>query len=136
MGSSRRWRMLLAGGLGGLLTALAGCTTWVVEIGQTLPSPHYLEHLPQYTAPSPCGNPLANELDGLIRANAQAAQFAPPGGMGPGPMPGGMGPGPVPGGMGPGPMPPAVPVPPGPMPPPGPPGPAGMPGMPGMPGMR
>jgi len=37
--------------LGLLLTTASGCQTQVA--GMTLPSGHYLEHLPQYWAPSP-----------------------------------------------------------------------------------
>src|SRR6516225_4362722 len=44
-------------GLG--LGALSGCQTWVA--GMTLPSPHYLEHPPQYFPPSP-PYPLPREL--------------------------------------------------------------------------
>jgi hypothetical protein len=112
--SSRHWQLLFSGGLFWALSGVTGCQTWVPEIGQTLPSPHYLEHLPQYTPPSPT-YPLANELEGLTRANARAAQFAP---VGPPP---GMAPG---GGVVP-PMPPVVPGPVPPVPP--------RPGMPGVP---
>jgi hypothetical protein len=115
MRSSRRWQVLFAGGFGWALTALTGCQTWVPEICQTLPSPHYMDHLPQYTPPSPT-YPLPNELEGITRANARAAQFAPVGGPPPGFAPGGGGVLPPPP-VGPGPMPP---VPPGP----------GMPGVP------
>jgi hypothetical protein len=38
---------------------LSGCLTWTA--GMTLPSPHYLEHPPQYFPPSPVF-PLPNEL--------------------------------------------------------------------------
>jgi hypothetical protein len=35
------------------LATLAGCQTWLPGTGQTLPSPHYLEHPPQYFPMSP-----------------------------------------------------------------------------------
>lgn len=42
-----------------LLAVLPGCQTW--SAGETLPSPKYLEHPPQYFAPSP-SFPLEREL--------------------------------------------------------------------------
>jgi hypothetical protein len=130
MASWRRWQGLIAGGLGCVLTALTGCNTWVPGVGQTLPSPHYLDipHLPQYTPPTMTVCPLPNETDGLYRANERAARFAPVGGP-PAPLvPGGMGPGPVPPGpVGPGPGMPGPPMPPL---PPGQGVPGGIPGMP------
>jgi hypothetical protein len=39
--------------LGLALAALGGCQTWLPSTGQTLPSPHYLQHPPQYFPPSP-----------------------------------------------------------------------------------
>jgi hypothetical protein len=39
--------------LGLSLTALAGCQTQLPITGQTLPSPAYLNHPPQYIPPSP-----------------------------------------------------------------------------------
>ena len=35
------------------LLLTTGCQTWTLTSGQTLPSGHYLEHPPQYFAPSP-----------------------------------------------------------------------------------
>jgi hypothetical protein len=96
---SRTLAGLAALGLG--LGTLSGCQTWVA--GMTLPSPHYLEHPPQYFPPSP-PYPLPRELA------TQEATYASPG---PGVVP------PVP-------LPPPVPAPPlavpgpAPLPPPGP----------------
>ena len=53
------------------LTMLTGCQTWVPQTGQTLPSPNYLDHPPQYIPPTP-PYPLPNEMKGLL--NAQQAQ--------------------------------------------------------------
>ena len=62
------------------LTAATGCQTWVA--GMTLPSPHYLEHQPQYFAPSP-PFPLSREL-----AQQEATWGAPlPGAPAPVPVP-------------------------------------------------
>jgi len=52
---------LYAASLGLALTGLAGCQTWVPDVGMTLPSPHYLEHRPQYIPHSP-DFPLSREL--------------------------------------------------------------------------
>ena len=63
------------------LGTLSGCQTWFA--GMTLPSPHYLEHPPQYFPPSP-PYPLPREL-----ATQEATYAAPvPGGAVPaGPLP-------------------------------------------------
>ena len=61
MHTTRRWSCLPAAGLGLALATLAGCQTWVPTAGLTLPSPHYLEHPPQYIPPSPAF-PLTREL--------------------------------------------------------------------------
>jgi len=53
-------------------TMASGCQTWVPEAGLTLPSPHYLEHSPQYIPPSPAF-PLSRELDSLIEATERTA---------------------------------------------------------------
>lgn len=61
MKRTRRGRGLCAVGLGLVLAAGSGCQTWVPGAALTLPSPHYLEHPPQYIPPSP-HFPLAREL--------------------------------------------------------------------------
>jgi hypothetical protein len=128
MKAKGRYRGLRMGVLGLVVGSLAGCQTWVG--GLTLPSGRYLQHQPQYFAPSPAF-PLTREL-----ATQEAVAAAPPGGVVPGPVAPGAGPvvpGPV-SGPGPGGMPPPVPIPgAGPMPPPGgaPPAPGGAPMAPG-----
>jgi hypothetical protein len=57
--SRRRRKLFGLFVLGAGLTSLAGCQTWTA--GMTLPSPRYLEHQPQYFAPSPIF-PLPKEL--------------------------------------------------------------------------
>jgi hypothetical protein len=47
--------------LGLSLLVLAGCQTYLPTTGQTLPSPRYLDHPPQYFPPSPTF-PLSREL--------------------------------------------------------------------------
>lgn len=66
-----RWCCLFFFGL-----ALAGCQTWVPEAGLTLPSPHYLEHPPQYIPPSP-EFPLTREQANLEAAAAAQAPGRP-----------------------------------------------------------
>jgi hypothetical protein len=72
--------------LGLALTAGAGCQTWVPEVGMTLPSPDYLNHLPTYIPPSP-DYPLNRELASLEAAAAAQQQARPvpvfPGGPAP-----------------------------------------------------
>jgi hypothetical protein len=108
MKATRRSCGLRLGLLGLLAGSVAGCQTFVG--GQTLPSGHYLQHQPQYIAPSPAF-PLTREL-----ATQEAIAAAPAGGVVPGPvappamgpLPGpmpGQGPGPAPGAPAPGPMP-------------------------------
>jgi hypothetical protein len=76
---------LLAGGALAALLALSGCQTWTA--GMTLPSPHYLQHPPQYFAPSP-PFPLPRELASQERAAAAAAEgLGPPGAAVPLPAP-------------------------------------------------
>lgn len=71
-----RWRRKLVPCLASLgLCWLAGCQTWVPEAGLTLPSPSYLQHLPQYIPPSP-PYPLTNELSGIEEAAARNAAAA------------------------------------------------------------
>jgi hypothetical protein len=55
------------------LLALASCQTYTPSEGQTLPSPRYLEHPPQYIPPSP-SFPLTREL----AAQERAAPAPPP----------------------------------------------------------
>jgi hypothetical protein len=59
MPTIRRARVLWAASLGLAMSALAGCQTWMG--GMTLPSGHYLEHLPQYFPEEP-DFPLPKEL--------------------------------------------------------------------------
>ncbi|MCE9530894.1 MAG: hypothetical protein K8T89_07190 [Planctomycetes bacterium] len=59
MDDKRRGKMLATAGLGMVLTFLTGCQTWMG--GMTLPSGHYLEHLPQYFPAEP-DFPLQKEL--------------------------------------------------------------------------
>jgi hypothetical protein len=77
----RRWPGLA--GLGLALATLAGCQTWHPQTGQTLPSPRYLEHPPQYLPPSP-PFPLTRELAAQERA---AAGVPDPGAPPPVPLP-------------------------------------------------
>ncbi len=79
MNATRRMRWGLLGAAG-LLVAAAGCQTWIA--GMTLPSGHYLEHPPQYIAPSP-EYPLQRELghlqeEELVPAPAGAEGLPPP----------------------------------------------------------
>jgi hypothetical protein len=76
---NRRSRTWMA--LGMLATlSLTGCQTWIG--GMTLPSPHYLNHPPQYFPPDP-DFPLTNELAtqeryaGLIRPDEGKAEQLP-----------------------------------------------------------
>jgi hypothetical protein len=114
MNTTRRWLGLPTAALGLVLAAQAGCQTWVPDAGLTLPSPHYLEHPPQYIPHSP-PFPLAREEATMAAINAR-----PIGGAAVAPLPP-----PVPGVPGPGGPPPAPPVLPPPVPGPG--GPGGMP---------
>ena len=68
--------------LGFLLTTASGCQTNVA--GMTLPSGHYLEHMPQYIPPSQ-PYPVPNEL---ARQQQIAAQPTPAGGPLPPAVPG------------------------------------------------
>ena len=106
MNTTRRWPGRCLAGFGLALATLSGCQTWVA--GMTLPSGHYLQHLPQYFPPSP-PFPLSQEL---ASQEAVAAQALAPGGVA-GPLPA-----PVPG-VAPGPVPAPVPAP-GAAPPPAP----------------
>src|SRR5205807_9798832 len=80
MKTIRRWQRLGLAGLGSALFALTGCQTNVA--GMTLPSGHYLQHPPQYFAPSPAF-PLQRELatqegQGAGQAGAPGAAALPP----------------------------------------------------------
>jgi hypothetical protein len=90
MKRTRGWRRLWTASLGLALAAGAGCQTWVPGAALTLPSPHYLEHPPQYIPPSP-HFPLSRELASQEATWAQG----PVGGPGPLPAPVG-GPAPLP----------------------------------------
>jgi hypothetical protein len=63
------WPGVVLAGAGLALTALSGCQTWVA--GMTLPSGRYLQHPPQYFAPSP-PYPLPRELASQERVAAEA----------------------------------------------------------------
>lgn len=80
MKTIRRWTSPCLAGVGFALLSLCGCQTYMS--GMTLPSPHYLQHPPQYLPPSPVF-PLSRELAGQ---EAAAAAPAPGGGVG-GPLP-------------------------------------------------
>jgi len=66
MGIAHRW--LLRGVIGlsvVTVTTLTGCQSYPAGAGgMTLPSPHYLQHYPQYQPPSP-PFPLQRELDSM-----------------------------------------------------------------------
>lgn len=59
----RRARIFGAVGLMLALSSSVGCQTWIG--GMTLPSPHYLDHSPQYFPPDP-DFPLEKELQTQI----------------------------------------------------------------------
>jgi hypothetical protein len=65
---TRRARLLGAVGLALTLSTTVGCQTWIG--GMTLPSPHYLEHYPQYFPPDP-DFPLEKELQTQIDYSGQ-----------------------------------------------------------------
>jgi|SRR6516225_6421208 hypothetical protein len=73
MKTARRWQCLALVGIGVSLGGLSGCQTYVG--GMTLPSGHYLQHPPQYFAPSPAF-PLQREL-AAMEAQAGGAPGAP-----------------------------------------------------------
>src|SRR5438552_12987064 len=81
MKTMRQWQLLSLASLGLLLAATTGCQTNVA--GMTLPSGHYLQHPPQYFAPSPAF-PLQRELAAMEAAGgpgvvpAGAAPLPPP----------------------------------------------------------
>ena len=98
-------------GFGLSVSGLVGCQTYVPTTGQTLPSPRYLDHPPQYFPRSP-DFPLPRELANQERTAAGVAGAA---GAGVG---GGALPPPVPAAERPADVPPPVPVAPAPLPPP------------------
>jgi hypothetical protein len=97
MQTKRRLRVLLATGLGLGLSVLTGCQTWMG--GMTLPSGHYLEHLPQYFPQEP-DFPLPRELAYQEEAAGLLAPGRVPGqpiAPGPNQVPNVVPPGPAPG---------------------------------------
>jgi hypothetical protein len=66
---SKHWPAGVLAGVGLALATLSGCQTWTS--GMTLPSGRYLEHPPQFFAPSP-PFPLPRELAAQERAWAEA----------------------------------------------------------------
>ncbi len=58
------------------LGAAAGCQTYFPETGQTLPTPRYLEHAPQFFPPTP-PFPLPKEQSNLEQASVAPAQAGP-----------------------------------------------------------
>lgn len=74
---TRRWQMLCAAGFGLGLVATTGCQTHIISAGMTLPSPHYLEHPPQYFPPDP-DYPLQREVNTQLNQAAAAAAANPP----------------------------------------------------------
>ena len=75
---NHRWQGLTLAGWGLALATMSGCQTWVPTTGQTLPSPRYLQHPPQYLAPSPAF-PLSRELASQERAAAALPDAGGPG---------------------------------------------------------
>lgn len=73
MKTKRRAAGILSIAIGIGLTMTTGCQTWVPEAGLTLPTGHYLRHVPQYIPPSP-DFPLQRELDSLEEARAKQNQ--------------------------------------------------------------
>ncbi len=89
MSRTRRARRSGLAALSLSLTVLSGCQTYLPTTGQTLPSPRYLDHPPQYFPPSPVF-PEAREL-----ATMEAQSGAPvPGAGGLVPLPPQVPPGP------------------------------------------
>lgn len=95
---NHRWLGRCAVGVGLGVAALSGCQTYFG--GMTLPSPHYLEHHPQYFPPDPAF-PLQREYDsmldpeGALRRGAvgpAAPVLPPPPGAVPAPAPGAVAP--------------------------------------------
>jgi hypothetical protein len=85
MQTIRRMRVLWAASIGLALSATTGCQTWMG--GMTLPTGHYLEHLPQYFPEEP-DFPLPRELATQEEAaGLLGPQNAPPIGNGINPVP-------------------------------------------------
>jgi hypothetical protein len=84
MRKMRRSRYFGGIGLALALTVLSGCQTWYG--GATLPSPHYLEHPPQYIPPSPTF-PLTRELATMETQGAIGPAAIGPGAVAPVPPP-------------------------------------------------
>ena len=85
MSTTRRAKRGVLAALGLTLAVSTGCQTQLPITGQTLPSPRYLDHQPQYIPPSP-PFPLPREL---ATQQTIAAQPAPGGPEGlPPPLPG------------------------------------------------
>jgi hypothetical protein len=70
MKASTRTKCWTAVALGLGLSFSSGCQTWVPEAGLTLPTGHYLRHVPQFIPPSP-PYPLPKELASIEEAQAQ-----------------------------------------------------------------
>jgi hypothetical protein len=70
MANSFKRPLWLAVMVGVGLSSLSGCQTYFPETGQTLPSGHYLQHLPQYIPPTPAF-PLPREESSLEQAYTQ-----------------------------------------------------------------
>jgi hypothetical protein len=86
MTTTRRWQLLGAAGLGLGLSLTAGCQTHIISAGMTLPSPHYMEHPPQYFPPDP-DYPLQREVNTQLNQAAAAAAANPAAIAGPVPVP-------------------------------------------------
>jgi hypothetical protein len=72
-------RLWLGSVAAALVAGLTGCQTWMG--GMTLPSPHYLEHYPQYFPPDP-PFPLPRELATQTDpAGIGGGAIVPPGGV-------------------------------------------------------
>jgi hypothetical protein len=76
MTTKRRWQLACAAGLGLGLATSTGCQTHIISAGMTLPSPHYLEHPPQYFPPDP-DYPLQREVNSQLNQAAAAAAANP-----------------------------------------------------------
>jgi len=81
MKTMRRWQLGCLAALGLSVAGLTGCQTNTA--GMTLPSPHYLQHPPQYFVPGP-SFPLTRELASM---EAQAQTPVPGVPLPPAPLP-------------------------------------------------
>ena len=77
MTTKRCWQLAFVAGLGLGLSTSIGCQTHIISSGMTLPSPHYLEHPPQYFPPDP-DYPLQHEVNSQLNQAAAAAAANPP----------------------------------------------------------